>query len=433
MLMVMTTPGWEQRRGGRILLERAGAPRDHLGVRQRARAVLGAAAGAHFLHDGFSDILYVLLPLWAGEFRLTLAQVGVIRTIYTGGMALFQIPAGLLAERWGERRLLVAGTAVTALGFIVASWAGSYLWLLAILLVAGLGSGVQHPLSSSIISKAYESGRRRAALGTYNFSGDLGKVGASAAVGLAAAAVGWRIAGAAYGVLGLGVAVVLAVVLARLGAGARVPAEAGDDGRGAGWGIRDPRGFGALAAIGMLDNATRTGFITFLPFALVAKGSTVAGIGGSLALLFAGGAAGKFVCGLVAERVGVIRTVILTETLTCVGILAVLASPLPVALATLVPLGIALNGTSSVLYGTVADLVLAERRSRAYGLYYTLSIGASSMSPSVYGAVGDAVGVSMTLGIVATLVLATIPLCLVLRSAVAAPVPAGVQVGTPGH
>ncbi|HSE94043.1 MAG TPA: MFS transporter [Methylomirabilota bacterium] len=389
---------------------------------QRARAVLGTACGAHFLHDGFSDIIYVLLPLWATEFGMSLTQVGIIRTAYTGGMALFQIPAGLLAERWGERRLLAAGTAVTALGFIVASWAGGFAALLVVLVLAGMGSGVQHPLSSSIISRAFEARGRRTALGTYNFSGDLGKVAASAGVGLAAALVGWRAAGLAYGVLGLATALGLAVVLARLGAGEPAPAESGNGARASGWGIRDPRGFGALAAIGMIDNATRTGFITFLPFALIAKGSSVAGIGAALALLFAGGAAGKFVCGLVAERVGVIRTVILTETLTAVGILAVIASPLPVAWATLVPLGIALNGTSSVLYGTVADLVMPERRSRAYGLYYTLSIGASSMAPSVYGLVGDAVGVAATLTIVASVVLAVIPLCLVLRPAVAAPV-----------
>jgi MFS family permease len=86
-------------------------------VRSRARAVLAAACSIHFVHDGFSDILYVLLPIWASEFRLTFAQVGIIRTAYSGGMAAFQIPAGLLAERWGERRLLAAGTAVTACGF----------------------------------------------------------------------------------------------------------------------------------------------------------------------------------------------------------------------------------------------------------------------------------------------------------------------------
>jgi MFS family permease len=170
----------------------------------------------------------------------------------------------------------------------------------------------------------------------------------------------------------------------------------------------------------MIDNATRTGFLTFLPFALLAKGATVAGIGGALALVFAGGAAGKFVCGLIAERLGVIRTVVLTETATAVGIVAIVLAPLPVAMAVLIPVGIALNGTSSVLYATVADLVRPGRRSRAYGLYYTLSVGASALAPVVYGLTSDAAGVAATLTIVALLVLVTIPLCLVLRPVVAA-------------
>jgi len=395
-------------------------------VRSRARAVLAAAFSIHFVHDGFSDILYVLLPIWASEFRLTFAQVGVIRTAYSGGMAAFQIPAGLLAERWGERRLLAAGTAVTAGGFIVAGLAGGFLSLLLVLLIAGLGSGVQHPLSSSLVSKAYETGPRRAALGTYNFSGDLGKVAVPAAVAFAALLVGWRAASAAYGVIGLVAAAAILGILARLAP--ELPALAADDraqatfGARSGWGIRNLRGFQSLTAIGMIDNATRTGFLTFLPFALIAKGSSVAGVGTALALLFAGGAVGKFACGLVAERLGVIRTVVLTEAATALGILVLIPAPLPAALAILPLMGVALNGTSSVLYGTVADLVSADRRSRAYGLYYTLTIMSSALAPSFYGLIGDVAGVSTTLVGVSALVLTTIPLCLVLRASVAEPV-----------
>src|SRR5881409_3400784 len=197
-----------------------------LDVKTRARAVLATASGTHFVHDGFSDILYVLLPIWAQEFRLNLAQVGMIRTAYSGGMAAFQIPAGLLAERWGERRLLAAGTAVTACGFIAAGAVGGFLSLLLVLLIAGLGSGVQHPLSSSLVSKAYETGPRRAALGTYNFSGDLGKVAVPAAVAFAALLVGWRAASAAYGVIGLVAAAAILGILARLAP--ELPAPAAD-------------------------------------------------------------------------------------------------------------------------------------------------------------------------------------------------------------
>src|SRR5206468_13047555 len=101
---------------------------------------------------------------------------------------------------------------------------------------------------------------------------------------LAAPVVAWRAAAAAYGVLGLVAALVNVLLLTGLATGgasepaARAPGYAAN-----GWGIRDARGFQALSAIGMIDNATRTGLLTFLPFALIAKGSTVAGVGSALA------------------------------------------------------------------------------------------------------------------------------------------------------
>jgi MFS family permease len=153
----------------------------------------------------------------------------------------------------------------------------------------------------------------------------------------------------------------------------------------------------------------------------MSKDLGVSGVGLAFALVFMGGATGKFVCGLVADRFGVIRTVVLTEVATTLLILAMVAAPLPLAMGVLVPLGVALNGTSSVLYGTVADLVSSRRRSRAYALYYSLTIGASALAPTVWGVVSDRAGVSSTLTLVGLVVLVTVPLCLMLRAAVAAP------------
>ena len=388
---------------------------------RRARAVLGTACGTHFVHDGFADILYVLFPVWAREFGLSFAQVGLLRTAYSGAMAAFQIPAGLLAERWGEARLLAAGTAATALGFIAAGFSGGYLALLGCLLAAGLGSGVQHPLSSTLVSNAYDDGGRRTALGTYNFSGDLGKVAVPAAVAFAVPWLGWRGAVEGFAAIGLAAAVLVLLALTNLKIGhAPVPINKSERSSGSDWGIRDLRGFQALSLIQVIDSSTRTGLLTFLPFLLIAKGSSVRAVGFALMLIFAGGAAGKFACGVLAERLGVIRTVIITETATGLGILLLLALPLTPALALLPVLGVALNGTSSVLYGTVADLVDSDRRARSYAVFYTLGIGASALSPSIYGVVSDWGGVPLALTIVGTVVFVTLPLTLALRRPLAA-------------
>jgi len=392
---------------------------------RRARAVLATACGAHFIHDGFSDILYVLLPVWATEFGLSFAQVGLLKTLYTGGMASFQVPAGLLAERRGEARLLAAGTAVTALGFLAAGLTGGFLALLACLAIGGLGSGCQHPLSSSLVAKAYETGPRRTALGTYNFSGDLGKVAVPAAVAVALPWLGWRHAVEVYGVVGLLAAGVILLLLSRLGAGydGRPSPTDAHSPRAGGWGIRDPRAYGALSAIHVIDNSTRTGFLTFLPFLLIAKGASVQSVGLALMLVFIGGAVGKFACGTLADRVGVIRTVVITEIVTGAGILLLLTVPLGACLAALPLLGIALNGTSSVLYGTVADLVSSDRRARSYAIFYTLGIGASALSPFAYGLLSDWGGVRLTLTVVGLVVFLTLPFTLPLRQPSALPAP----------
>ena len=181
------------------------------------RTTLGTCAGVHFVHDGLSDALYLLMPLWQAEFALTLTQVGVIKSLYSGAMALFQVPAGLLAERWGERVLLAMGTVLTGLAYMILGLVEGHIALLLTLLAAGAGSAVQHPLSSSVVSKAYAPNVRRAALGIYNFSGDLGKVAIPLSVSFLIAGAGWRAGTASAGALGVAAGIGAFFVLRRLG------------------------------------------------------------------------------------------------------------------------------------------------------------------------------------------------------------------------
>jgi len=141
-------------------------------------------------------------------------------------------------------------------------------------------------------------------------------------------------------------------------------------------------------------------------------------------LVFAGGAAGKLVCAYIGVRIGTVATVWLTEAVTALGIVAVLPLSLEPALMLLPVVGIALNGTSSVLYGSVPDLVAPARRQRAFGIFYTGTIGAGAVSPAIYGLLGDAVGITPTLVVVAAVVLLTLPITLVLRPALASSVSA---------
>jgi len=130
------------------------------------------------------------------------------------------------------------------------------------------------------------------------------------------------------------------------------------------------------------------------------------------------------VCTFIGNWLGTVATVWLTEALTAVGMLAILPLPLEAALVVLPVIGIALNGTSSVLYGSVPELVAPEKRTRAFGIFYTGAIGSGALAPTVYGILGDAAGITVAITIASGILLLTLPLTALLRPALASVTPA---------
>lgn len=382
------------------------------------RRSLGGACLAHALHDGYTDLLYVLLPVWQGEFGLGYAGLALLRSLYYGTMGGLQVPADRLAARLPVRAALALSTLVAAAGFLVMALTGSLAGLCAGLVLAGIGSSIQHPRASHLVAQAYGSAAR-GPLGIYNFSGDLGKALFPVVVALMLGILAWRPVAGLMAAVGLVTALALTRVLPR---GSRAAAPSRTE-RRAGQG----RGFTLLMTVGALDTATRMGTLLFLPFLLEAKGGTEATTGIALALVFSGGAFGKAVCGWLGERLGVVPSVVVTETATAVLIAALPVLPLGPTLALLPLVGLALNGTSSVLYGTVPDLAPRGDVGRAFALFYTAVIGSGGLAPIAYGALGDRSGPALGVLAAAATALVIVPLVLPLRRSLPAKSPAQAQ------
>ena len=212
------------------------------------------------------------------------------------------------------------------------------------------------------LSRAYGQAAR-GPLGTYNFAGDIGKAALPPAVSLLMTVMQWRSALCVVAGLGVVVALLIGCLMpatrpqtVRNGPAASAASAAGKG------------GFGLLLAIGVLDSAARMGFLLFLPFLLRAKGAPLTTVGLALSLIFIGGACGKATCGWLGARIGLLATVIMTEAGTTALILAVLALPLVPSMVLLPLSGVMLNGTSSVLYGTVPELVTNQKVERAFAL-----------------------------------------------------------------
>jgi predicted MFS family arabinose efflux permease len=85
--------------------------------------------------------------------------------------------------------------------------------------------------------------------------------------------------------------------------------------------------------------------------------------------------------------------------------------------------GVALNGTSSLTYGSVPRFITPAIRDRAFGIFYTGTLGSGAIAPTLSGTLGDFIGLNNAVLVVAALVLVTLPLTLLLRRHMLAPAP----------
>jgi MFS transporter, FSR family, fosmidomycin resistance protein len=377
------------------------------------RKVLATTCGAHAVHDGYTDTLYLLLPLWQAEFALSYAAVGILRALYSAVLAGLQVPAASLAAYVCPMLLLAGGTAISGAGYLLAGASAGLPLLVVSLMLGGLGSSTQHPIGSDLVATAFPGNAARPALGIYNFAGDIGKVAFPAGAALLLAFLPWRMTAFCIGAIGIAAAAAILVALpcekARRQSRPEEPkAEGQPPSR------RMVKGFRTLLSIGMADSATRMGFMTFLPFVLAAKGASPTITGVALTLTFAGGAFGKLACGLLGARFGVTQTIIVTKAATAVLIVAVIALPVVGILAILPLLGTMLNGTSSVIYGSVPDFAAPEERAHAFGVFYTATIGSGALAPIAFGLASDFVGLTSMMAGVACTALVTLPLAMML-------------------
>ena len=375
------------------------------------RRTLTVCGGAHALHDGFTDLLNVLYPLLQAQFGLSYAAIGALKTVYSGAMAVGQIPSGKLAVRFGGVKVLAIGTALIAVGYGLAGLTGSLYGVVIGLLLAGWAAArsirsarawcrpptpacARAPRSAPTISPAMSA---RCCCRRF--------------FALIVASLGWQqalIVIAAIAVLGAGIILGTLKPVPLHNKGDEAKATAGQD---------RPWAYWLLFSIHIADDLVRTGFLIFLPFLLRDKGADMPTIGLGLSLLFAGGAAGKLVMGWVGEKLGVVPSVILTEVATTALILLLLPLSLPLALVLLPAVGLMLNGTSSVLYGTVPEFVSPEKRTHAFAIFYTGGSVAGATGPLISGFVGDAVGLPIALSVVSCIALTTVPMVWALRPA----------------
>ena len=381
----------------------------------QSRRTLVFGSTMHVWSDFFFTLTVPLLPLIKADpdLNLSYTEVGVLRSVFSGASAVLQVPAGFLAEHTGEFWLLIGGNLWVAGGLLIMALVPAYLLLVVVSFLGGLGGGTQHPLASSMVSRAYDDKGRATAVGTVNFAGDLGKMLAPAIGGTLAARLGWRSSLKVVGLAGIGFMVLSSaarrvVEIPRPELTDKPEVERSGE-------ATQVRGFANLSLVGFLDSAGRGAALVFVPFVLEDKGMGLGEISGMIFLLFLGGAAGKYLCGWLVDRWGSVNLIWGTKGLTAALLAALLVAPSAAVGPLIVVLGLGLNGSSSVLYAGVAEMVPAHRRARLYGVFYTTNEVGSVVAPLLFGRIADVFRLRVAVVGIAIMTAAILPLSLGLR------------------
>ena len=363
-----------------------------------------ALSGGHLAVDFASGSVPALIPFMTDRFHLGYALSALLLLAATASSSLVQPLFGLWSDRRGALWLIPGGALIAALGVGGAAVSPAYPLVLVLVLVGGLGVAAFHPEGAKFA--AYASGRKRASgMSYFNIGGNTGY------------ALGAFVTGQLVVWLGLvgGLLAMIPVVIAALALARAVPAfarleptaeEAGHD-----LGEDSPRAMALLGLVISLRSISWFTLLAFVPLWVVSLGHSKADGNRLLFLMLLAGAAGTLMLGPVADRIGLRRTLVITQALLTPLILVfVYVGGAPGVLA-LALVGVCVVGTFGVTM-VLSQLYLPRQVGLASGLSVGLAMGIGGVAAVVLGAVADAVDLRLALTISSLAPLFGVVVCL---------------------
>lgn len=164
----------------------------------RVMSLVGLAhAGSHFSHL----LLPVMFPVFVREFGWSYAQLGLLSSIFFAVSGVGQASSGFVVDRVGARPVLLGSLALFVLACVLAASANSYLAMMVVAVLAGLGNCAFHPVDFSILNQRISSARLGYAFSVHGLTGNLGWAAAPVFFALTTSGSNWRMGYASAAVL----------------------------------------------------------------------------------------------------------------------------------------------------------------------------------------------------------------------------------------
>jgi MFS transporter, FSR family, fosmidomycin resistance protein len=370
------------------------------------RKVMAALSGGHLAVDFASGAVPALLPFLVLEFDLSYTATAVLMLAVLVSSSVVQPLFGLWSDRRGAMWLLPGGVALAGVGTGLAAAAPSYGLVLLLVFIAGIGIAAYHPEGAKFA--AYASGRKRASgMSYFNIGGNTGY--ALGPIVVTPLVIWLGLEGGLLAMLPvLVVAGILFRVLPSLG---RVAPE--HPSRRASHGDDDLRAMSLLAVVIAFRSVAWFGLLTFVPLWVVENGGTEGEGNRTLALMLVAGAVGTLVLGPVADRLGLRRTLLVTQAALPLLIVVFVTMGGVVGTLALMLVGLCVVGTFGVTI-VLSQLYLPRHVGMASGLSVGLAMGLGGIAAVALGAVADAVDLETALYVAAAAPVVGCVVCLLL-------------------
>lgn len=357
------------------------------------------AFASNFSQFGARVVLSPFVLAMAATFGASKGQIGAVLTLLWASFAVFQFPSGVLADRYGERRVIVAALSLTALGSAFAALAPSLLAFVGAVLVLGVGAGLYFSVGSALLARLFD--RTGQVLGLHSAGGPLAGVAFPVAATAVAAHHGWR-AGVALGAL-VAVATLLLVFRYVVPTPPTSPEIR----------LRDRLTVRTVAsllsrpdvafttALGVLGMYAFQSFVSFFPTFLIEHHGLDEGVASTLfSVVFVLFAVCLPLVGRIGDAVDVDAAIAGSMLVAAIGLAVVIVAPsTPILLAGIVVLGSGFTW-GGALQARFMNALPADRRGTGFGLVRTVFVLLGSAGNAVTGWLAETGSWSLAFGVV---------------------------------